>query len=165
MDLNVCHEGGYQMPPVSPSRPGARVVRSRREPIENESLVVDYILPLRSWVAAGVESRRAARGAGRAHRAAAQLPPAMSDTGKLIEQLRTFLASSEAPDKCWADQRLGEAERSFKSAVVLRSSDPVEALAFTRMAADLAAHALRVAGSSDRLKSRHYPVSKPPKST
>src|SRR5450830_295150 len=122
------------------------------------------MLPLRSWVAAGVESRRAARRARRAHRAAAQLPRAMSDTRNLIEQLRTFLASSDAPDGCWADQRLGEAARSFRSAVVLTSSDPVEALAFTRMAADLAAHALRVAGS-DKLNSRRYPASKPPKST
>lgn len=164
MDLNLCHEGGYQMPPVSPNRPGRGLLEVDREPIEKERLVVDYMLPLRSLVAAGVESRRAARRARRARRAAAQLPAAMSDTGKLIEQLRTFLASSDAPHGCWADQRLGEAERSFRSAVVLTSSDPVEALAFTRMAEDLASHALRVAGSSDRLKSRHYPASKPPKS-
>lgn len=125
---------------------------------------MDDMLPLRSLVAAGFEGRRAARRARRAHRAAAELPPAMSDTGKLIEQLRTFLATSDAPHGCWADQRLGEAERSFQSAVVLTSSDPEEALAFTRMAADLAAHALRVTGT-ERLKSRQHPASKPPKST
>jgi hypothetical protein len=97
-----------------------------------------------------VEKFRARRSARRVRRATAELPLALTDARELIDQLRLLSISSDAPDRSWRDQRLVEAERTLRSAAVLETSDPVEALAFTRMAANLAKHALRVAGADTK---------------
>lgn len=89
------------------------------------------------------ESWVVARRASRVRRAVLDLPRALSDTRQRIDGTRASLADVCPQVDWWAHQRLDEAERSLRSAAVMASSDPVDALAFARMARGLAVHADR----------------------
>jgi len=98
--------------------------------------------PLRPMIDA-LESWAMARRASRVRRAVLDLPQALSDARQRIDGTRASLADACPQVGWWAHQRLDEAERSLRSAFVVATSDPVDALAFARMARDLAVHADR----------------------
>lgn len=97
------------------------------------------------------------RRACRVRRAVLDLPQAFTDARQRIDGTRASLADISPSVGWWASQRLDEAERSLRSAAVVESSDPVDALAFARMARDLAVHADMVVRSHAR-RTRHRPL-------
>ena len=103
------------------------------------------------------ESLVVARRASRARKAVLDLPRALSDARQRIDGTKAALANV-CPEVGWGvHHRLDEAERSLRSALVVASSDPVDALAFARMARDLAVHAHRFVRSQTG-KTRHRPT-------
>ncbi|GGI00938.1 hypothetical protein ACFFGR_16770 [Arthrobacter liuii] len=81
----------------------------------------------------------------RARQAAAVLPQAMSTAQARIEGTRNYLGSLPVPVGPGAHQGIAEAEGNLRSAVSLQSSDPVNALAYARMAAEQATRAGQMA--------------------
>lgn len=81
----------------------------------------------------------------RARQASMHLPQAISTAQARIEGTKNFVASLPAAVGPGAHQRIAEAEGSLRSAVSLQRSDPANALAYARMAADLASRAGQMA--------------------
>lgn len=81
-----------------------------------------------------------ARRASRVRRAVLVLPRALSDARQRIDGTRASLADVCPQVGWWAHQRLDVAERWLRSAFVVASLAPADALAFARMARDLAVH-------------------------
>jgi len=81
----------------------------------------------------------------RARQAASVLPQTISTAQARIEGTRNFVASLPGVVGPGAHQCIAEAEVSLRSAVSLQSSDSVNALAYARMAADLASRAGQMA--------------------
>jgi len=93
----------------------------------------------------------------RARQAASVLPQAMSTAQARIEGTRNYLGSLPVPVGPGAHQGIAEAEGNLRSALSLQSSgDPVNALAYARMAADLATRAGQMAQAEANAGMRGY---------
>ncbi|MEW1808451.1 hypothetical protein [Pseudarthrobacter sp. NPDC080039] len=92
----------------------------------------------------------------RARQAAAVLPQAMSTAQARIEGTRNYLGSLPVPVGPGAHQSIAEAEGNLRSAMAAQSSDPVNALAYARMAADLATRAGQMAQADATAGMRGY---------
>ena len=73
------------------------------------------------------------------------LPGAISTAQVVIDRARNYIDTVPAPVGQVVRQRIAEAEGSLRSAAVVQSRDPVDALAFARMAAALASQACQTA--------------------
>lgn len=92
----------------------------------------------------------------RARQATAMLPGAISTAQARIEGTKNYLGSLPVAVGPGAHQRIAEAEGSLRSAMAVQSTDPVNALAFARMAADLASHAGQMAQADANAGTRGY---------
>lgn len=113
--------------------------------------MVGNIRRLRNRLIAVMDSSGAAGRARRTRQAALELPQAMSHAQAHMDETWSILASAPETVARAARGRLDEAERSLRSASVVRATDPVDAVAFARMAADLAGHAGRFARAGIRI--------------
>lgn len=116
--------------------------------------MVGNVQRLRNRIIGIIDSSGAADRARRTRQAALELPQKMSHAQTRIDEARSILASAAPAVARAARDRLDEAERSLRSAAVVRTTDPVDATAFARMAADLAGHAGRFARAGGRATAR-----------
>lgn len=105
-----------------------------------------FIQGLKQRIAAAMDALNAAPDPQeRARQAAAFLPQAVSTAQARIEGTRNFVASLPAAVGPGAHQCIAEAEGNLRSAVSQQGSDPFNALACARRAADLATRAGQMA--------------------
>lgn len=92
----------------------------------------------------------------RARKALSDLPSAISTAQARIDGARNFMATLPVAVGPGPHQRIAEADGSLRSAMSLQTSDPVNALAHARQAANLAYQAGQMAQSDANANMRGY---------